>query len=58
MAAHRRTNSSDVRLEVNQSDEEDGNAGGSSNETDEIDLENEQQGLLSHSLVPAESFRG
>lgn len=64
MAAHRRT-ASDVRSEAivmtaaattNQSDGEDGHAGGPSEDTDEIDLEADEQHLLS--LVPNNDFIG
>lgn len=61
MAAHRRT-ASDVRLEVLatstnvQSDGEDGHAGGPSEDTDEIDLNDEDERLLA--LVPNQDFRG
>ena len=59
MAAHRRT-ASDVKVEVNQTDdEEDGNPGGASDETDDIDLIDEDEDeFLNHPLVPNDSYRG
>ena len=61
MAAHRRT-ASDVKLEINQTDltdDEDGNHGVASDETDDIDLIDEDEDeFLSHPLVPSDSYRG
>ena len=58
MAAHRRT-ASDVKVELNQTDDEDGNAGGASDETDDIDLIDEDEDeFLNHPLVPNDSYRG
>ena len=59
MAAHRRT-ASDVKVDVNQTDEElDVNPEGVSDETDDIDLIDEDEDeFLNHPLVPNDSYRG
>ena len=61
MAAHRRT-ASDVKLEINQADlteDESGNPGGATDETDDIDLIDEDEDeFLNHPLVPNDSYRG
>ena len=62
MTAHRRT-ASDVKLEINQAidltDNDDGSPGGATDETDDIDLIDEDEDeFLNHPLVPNESYRG
>ena len=60
MTAHRRT-ASDVKLEINQAidltDNDDGSPGGATDETDDIDLIDEDE-FLNHPLVPNDSYRG
>ena len=58
MAANRRT-ASDVQIDVNQTDEENDIAGGATDETDDIDLIDEDEDeFLNHPLVPNDSYRG
>ena len=62
MTAHRRT-ASDVKLEINQAidltDNDDGSPGGATDETDDIDLIDEDEDeFLNHPLVPNDSYRG
>ena len=62
MTAHRRT-ASDVKLDINQAidltDNDDGSPGGATDETDDIDLIDEDEDeFLNHPLVPNDSYRG
>ena len=66
MTAHRRT-ASDVKLEINGeinqaidlTDNDDGSPGGFTDETDDIDLIDEDEDeFLNHPLVPNDSYRG